>query len=231
MKCFRSDGCERLRASLAYISLMLTGRARQNNERLVQRLATLRADYNQLRRDTDELLRYADEELAQLKQTNVGLAKEYDDLQLRVWELEQQVDELLLYIAQLTNSSLVKYLPTEEGGPDLSEMILGLVGGHEATRREVIHELTIKYGLRRWVEVPPTWESSLPKAALKGKLERCSLIVIITGYMNHSLTHAVFGLKASGALSGEVVLLNFRGKSGVVREVLRHFVTNSKEMS
>ena len=231
MKCFRSDGCERLRASLAYIGLMLTGRARQNNERLVQRLATLRADYNQLRRDTDELLRYADEELAQLKQTNVGLAKEYDDLQLRVWELEQQVDELLLYIAQLTNSSLVKYLPTEEGGPDLSEMILGLVGGHEATRREVIHELTIKYGLRRWVEVPPTWESSLPKAALKGKLERCSLIVIITGYMNHSLTHAVFGLKASGALSGEVVLLNFRGKSGVVREVLRHFVTNSKEMS
>ena len=231
MKCFRSDGCERLRASLAYIGLMLTGRARQNNERLVQRLATLRADYNQLRRDTDELLHYADEELAQLKQTNVGLAKEYDDLQLRVWELEQQVDELLLYIAQLTNSSLVKYLPTEEGGPDLSEMILGLVGGHEATRREVIHELTIKYGLRRWVEVPPTWESSLPKAALKGKLERCSLIVIITGYMNHSLTHAVFGLKASGALSGEVVLLNFRGKSGVVREVLRHFVTNSKEMS
>ncbi|MBE9062394.1 hypothetical protein [cf. Phormidesmis sp. LEGE 11477] len=49
--------------------------------------------------------------------------------------------------------------------------------------------------------------------------------------MNHSLTHAVFGLKASGALSGEVVLLNFRGKSGVVREVLRYFVTNFEDVA
>ena len=106
--------------------------------------------------------------------------------------------------------------------PDLAEVNLGIVGGHEATRREVIEELTVQYGLRRWVEVPPTWESSLTKPVLKAKLERCDLIVIITGYMNHSLTHAVFGLKASGALAGEVVMLNFRGKSGVVREVLRH---------
>ena len=231
MKCFREGGCERLRASLAYIGLMLTGQARQGNERLVQRLAALRADYNQLRQDTDELLRYADAELAEMKQTNTGLAHEYDDLQLRVWELEQQVDELLLYIAQLTNSSLVRYLPKDKGGPNLSNLILGLVGGHEATRREVIHELTLKHGLRRWVEVPPTWESSLPKATLKGKLEQCDLIVIITGCMNHSLTHAVFGLKASGALSGEVVLLNFRGKSGVVREVLRYFVTNFEDIA
>ena len=195
---------------------------RRENERLVQRLAKLRADYNRLKRDTDELLRYADRELSELKQTNSGLAREFDDLQLRVWELEQQVDELLLYIAQMAavnrrgDEALVV-----EAVPDLSAVSLGIVGGHEATRREVIEELTTEYGLRRWVEVPPTWESSLTKVVLKGKLERCDLIVIITGYMNHSLTHAVFGLKAAGALAGEVVLLNFRGKSGVVREVLR----------
>lgn len=39
--------------------------------------------------------------------------------------------------------------------------------------------------------------------------------------MNHSLTQAVYGLKESGGLSGKVELLNFRGKSGVVREILR----------
>ena len=196
---------------------------RRENEQLVQRLAKLRADYNQLKRDTDELLRYADREISALKQTNSGLAREFDELQLRVWELEQQVDELLLYIAQVAEANRPGgEMKAAEVVPNLAAVSLGIVGGHEATRREVIEELTVKYGLRRWVEVPPTWESSLTKAVLKGKLERCDLIVIITGYINHSLTHAVFGLKASGALAGEVVMLNFRGKSGVVREVLRH---------
>ena len=218
---------EYLRGALEWIGQVLewfSGRQmRRENGRLVQRLAKLRADYNQLKRDADELLRYTDRELSELKQTNTGLAREFDELQLRVWELEQQVDELLLYIAQMAEvnqrgTGVVEVVTV----PDLAEVNLGIVGGHEATRREVIEELTVQYGLRRWVEVPPTWESSLTKPVLKAKLERCDLIVIITGYMNHSLTHAVFGLKASGALTGEVVMLNFRGKSGVVREVLRH---------
>ncbi|PZO58521.1 MAG: hypothetical protein DCF15_05285 [Phormidesmis priestleyi] len=194
----------------------------------MQRLARLRADYNQLKQEADELLRYTDRELGELKQTNAGLAREFDELQLRVWELEQQVDELLLYIADMAEGSQQESDTVNAGLdltpnlPDLAEVNLGIIGGHEATRREVINKLTMRYGLRRWVEVPPTWESSLTKAVLKAKLERCDLIVIITGYMNHSLTHAVFGLKASGALAGEVVMLNLRGKSGVVREVLRH---------
>ena len=217
---------EPLRGSLEWMGQVLewvSGRQmRRENERLVQRLARLRADYNQMKRDADELLRYTDRELSELKQTNTGLAREFDELQLRVWELEQQVDELLLYIAQMAENRRGAGVVEVVTVPDLAEVNLGIVGGHEATRREVIEELTVEYGLRRWVEVPPTWESSLTKAVLKAKLERCDLIVIITGYMNHSLTHAVFGLKASGALAGEVVMLNFRGKSGVVREVLRH---------
>ena len=35
---------------------------------------------------------------------------------------------LLLYIAQLTNSSLVQYLPKDKGGPDLSGLMLGISG-------------------------------------------------------------------------------------------------------
>ena len=180
------------------------GRFRQENGLLVHRLAALRADYNQL------------------KQTNTGLAWELDDLQLRVWELEQQVDELLLYIAEVMGTDSLKAAVAVEEVPDLTWLRLGVVGGHEATQREVINELSLIHGLKRWVVVPPTWECSMKKSVLKEKLERCDLIVLITGYMNHSLTHAVFALKASGALNGKVVLLNFRGKSGVVREVLRH---------
>jgi hypothetical protein len=215
-----------IRGSLEWVGQVLewvAGRQmRRENERLVLRLARLRADYNQLKQDTDELLCHTDRELSELKQTNTGLAQEFDELQLRVWELEQQVDELLLYIAEMAEASRQGAGVVEVVAlPDLAEVNLGIVGGHEATRREVIDELTVQYGLRRWVEVPPTWESSLTKSVLRAKLERCDLIVIVTGYMNHSLTQAVFGLKAAGALAGEVALLNFRGKSGIVREVLR----------
>ena len=218
-----------VRRSLSDLYRGLAGYERQVNEQLMQRLAKLRADYNQLRQETNELLRYADREISELKRTNTGLAREYDDLQLRVWELEQQVDELLLYIAQCSESEIAAFRRSEDVDSsdsdvyktDLSEMKLGIVGGHDATRREVIKELSELYGLKQWVEVPPTWEKSLSQRVLKAKLEHCDLIVIVTGYMNHSLTQAVYGLKESGGLSGKVELLNFRGKSGVVREILR----------
>lgn len=220
-----------VRRSLSDVYRGVSGHERQVNEQLVQRLARLRADYNQLRRETNELLRYADKEITQLKRTNEGLAKEYDDLQLRVWELEQQVDELLLYIAQVSDAASTgnpfeaAVEPTAKevaaAAVNLAHLSLGVVGGHPATQREVINELNLIYGLQRWVVVPPTWENSMGKRVLKGKLERCDLIVIITGYMNHSLTDAVCGLSASGSIAGKVVLLNFRGKSGVVREILK----------
>ena len=228
VKGLRGSLCD-VRRSLSDLYRGLSGYERQVNKQLVQRLAKLRADYNQLRKETDELLRYADREIKDLKRTNHGLARDYDDLQLRVWELEQQVDELLLYIAQCSEAEIAaggqshknESLDEEVAKADLSDVKLGIVGGHDATRREVIKELAECYRLRQWVEVPPTWEQSLSQRVLRGKLEHCSLIVIVTGYMNHSLTQAVYGLKESGALSGEVVLLNFRGKSGIVREILR----------
>ena len=245
MKVLQRACQERLRVSLECIGMMVKcvssggtvlAEARQENEQLLLRLATLRADYNQLKRDSDELIRHTDSELTLLKQTNTGLAKEFDDLQLRVWELEQQVDELLLYIAEVSGTTISggDGMPMKAAGglpvfpgPDLSQFVLGIVGGHEATRREVIHELTEKYQLRRCVEVPPTWEGRHQKRVVRKKLECCDLIVIVTGYMNHSLTQAVFALKSSGALRGEVVLLNFRGKSGVVREILRLVTRNN----
>ena len=195
-------------------------RTQQENQQLVKRLALLRADYNQLKQDTDELLNRADREMDSLRQTNNGLAQEFDDLQLRVWELEQQVEELLLYIAKAVGKDMPEAVAVEQVA-DLSWVRLGIVGGHPATQREVVNELSLIHGLQRWVVVPPSREGTFKKSVLKGKLEGCDLIVIVTGYMNHSLTHAVFGLKSSGALSGKVVLLNFRGKSGVVREILR----------
>lgn len=235
MKGLQQVCCERLKASLDRMGLVVREvtscvlfgggeleSAQRENEQLVRRLALLRADYNQLKHDTDELLRYADRELSALKQTNTGLAQEFDNLQLRVWELEQQVDELLLYIADLTVGAQTECnLEPDKLGEELADVFLGIVGGQDVTRRDVIRELSEQHGLQRWVEVPALHECNIQKRVLREKIERCDLIVIVTGYMNHSLTKAVYALKTAGALSGEVALLNFRGKSGIVREVLK----------
>jgi len=84
----------------------------------------------------------------------------------------------------------------------------------------VIQELSTQYQLQNWVEIPPLKEARIRKPKLKRKLSQCNLIVIIADYMSHPLTHAIFALKAAKAITEEVFLLNCRGKTGVVREIL-----------
>ncbi len=206
----------------------LSGKDRRENRRLLQHLATLRANYNVMQRDMEEKQHLANLEIRGLAALKQAAEEARDDLQLQVWELEQQVEELLSFIASAHHLPTSKTVEAEEAltvsepqtHVDLADVNLGLVGGHPATRRGVIKELSTEYGLRYWVVVPPLSEARIRKNKLKKKLRRCSLIVIIADYMSHPLTHAVFGLQASGAIAGEVVLLNCHGKTGVVREIL-----------
>ena len=105
---------------------------------------------------------------------------------------------------------------------ELSQLKLALVGGHDSTRRGVISELSQRYGLRKWVELPPFSKHSLGRNNVKAKICDCDLIVLITGYMKHKQTDHIVQLHNAGALSGDVLMLTCRGKSGVVREILAH---------
>ncbi|MGF1512368.1 MAG: hypothetical protein ACFB5Z_01540 [Elainellaceae cyanobacterium] len=109
-----------------------------------------------------------------------------------------------------------------ESDSDLSWLRLALVGGHSATRRGVIQELKGRYGLKHCVEIPRMTESNTNRSRVKAKIRHCDLVVIITGYMGHRLTEIVYSLKAADALAGEVLQLSCRGKSGVVREIIKH---------
>lgn len=104
---------------------------------------------------------------------------------------------------------------------DLSNLRLALVGGHPTTRRGVIEELQL-YGLRHWVEVPRMNEANTNRSKVKSKISQCTLVVLITGYMSHRLTEIIFSLKEAGSLAGDVLQLNCKGKSGVIREILNH---------
>jgi hypothetical protein len=57
---------------------------------------------------------------------------------------------------------------------------------------------------------------------LKEKIGDRDLVVVMTRYIGHDLTGMVSDLRAAGALSGEVLLVNVRGKTGVVRSILNH---------
>ena len=105
---------------------------------------------------------------------------------------------------------------------DLSNLRLALVGGHPTTRRGVIQELQLNYGLRHWVEVPRMNESNTNRSKVKSKIGQCTLVVLITGYMSHRLTEIIFSLKEAGSLAGDVLQLNCKGKSGVIRGILNH---------
>ncbi|MEO1211368.1 MAG: hypothetical protein AAFX78_17735 [Cyanobacteria bacterium J06638_20] len=180
------------------------------------------------------------------------LLAERDDLQLEIWELEDLIEELfglltttaaweptleatpLAETTQLPQSgSALQPLaaqspialpenPTELATVNLAGIKLALVGGHNSTRRGVITELSQQYGLAHWVELPPFSKHSLGRSNIKAKIHDCDLIVLITGYMRHKQTESIAQLRKLGTLSGDVLLLSCRGKSGVVREILTY---------
>ncbi len=102
----------------------------------------------------------------------------------------------------------------------MASIRLALVGGHQATRREVIRELCENYGLQNYVEVVPSSEAYISRSEVQAKISNCNLITVITGYMGHDLSQIISDLKKDGSLTGDVFFLACRGKSGVVREIL-----------
>jgi hypothetical protein len=199
------------------------------------------ADRDRIQTEAQEFVQYADAENQRLKaenetlrQTNDRLAQDYEDLQLHSLELEEQVEYITAYLnADASNADAIA-TPSEadndeaialERQYDFSGYSLALVGGHPTTRQSVLKELVKTYGLnvKNCVEIPPFTEASTNSNKVRAKISRCDLVVIITGYMGHGLTKIVYDLKSAGAIAGEVLMLNCRGKSGVVREISNYF--------
>ena len=76
----------------------LSGKDRREKGRLRRQLAALQAEYNLLKNCLSENKRLANLEIRGLEALKQAVENERDDLQLQVWELEQQIKELLNYI-------------------------------------------------------------------------------------------------------------------------------------
>jgi hypothetical protein len=171
------------------------------------------------------------------------LETENDQYLSRIGELEQELDdwlekvtnfdEFFAHAVAIATPSLKKPTsppPVAELLPDLpdhsldlSGFHLALVGGHSNIRRAVTTELSERYSLQNWVEVPPFSHGHLGRSRIKSKIQHCDLVVMITRYMNHSLSDSIYSLKAAGALSGDILHLDCRGKTGIIRQILDYY--------
>lgn len=230
----------------------ISGADRREKQGLMRRLSTLRAECNVLTHQMNQMRHQLSLENRGLQALYEEMKAERDDLQLEIWELEDLLQELLELLTSADagqSGAEVTHWPeiTFEAQPlasqkpsinqadsagetlsvnlatvDISGTKLALVGGHDSTRRGVIHELVEHHGLLHWVELPPFEKHSIGRSNIKAKIYNCNLIVLITGYMRHQQTDSIVQLRNLGALSGDVLLLNCRGKSGVVREILSY---------
>ena len=71
---------------------------------------------------------------------------------------------------------------------DLSEMGLGLVGGHRRMHRSVLNALKKSYGLRYGIAILPMDQRAMNRTKLKQGLRECDLIAIVTGYASHTIS-------------------------------------------
>ncbi|ASC69565.1 hypothetical protein XM38_004920 [Halomicronema hongdechloris C2206] len=230
----------------------ISGADRREKRRLMRRLSTLKAECNVLRQEQEAIHHQLSLENRGLRTLYEDMKAERDDLQLEIWELEDLVEELFQLLTAVeawqptAESEPLAEIPfgpqtRVEDQPldhqtdvstqksqanlqaiDVSGIKLALVGGHDATRRGVIDELTRQHGLAKWVELPPFSKHSLGRSNIKAKIHDCDLVVLITGYMKHKQTDSIMQLRKVECLSGDVLLLNCRGKSGVVREILAY---------
>ncbi|MBF2002487.1 MAG: hypothetical protein IGS38_17415 [Synechococcales cyanobacterium M58_A2018_015] len=151
----------------------------------------------------------------------------FQDLKRALYYLSSEVVSQLVEYQQQSLSEAAKLgIQTSPGDEipdsplDLSALRLALVGGHTATRREVVRELTETYNMKDITEIAPSSESHISRNSIQSKISNCDLVAVITGYMGHDLSQIVSDLDKSGALTGQVILLPCRGKSGVVRTIL-----------
>ena len=95
---------------------------------------------------------------------------------------------------------------------------IGLAGGDPGVRKGII-EYFSDFGNFEFVEVPPSNEASIQTNYLRDRLQGCDLIVLITTYMGHDLYRNIKSLCKTGRLQSDILIPNFRGSSGISREI------------
>ena len=221
----------------------------QNLQKVEQKYLTLQKEREQSTQTLHETVVIAQQEkaelekqLADLESQKIALQKDLDDLsnyfdtevQILEADLEKHQEALATCQVDLGFARATSYAESSEEedstlAPEISlvDWKIALIGGHENTTRGVRQKLSQGYGLQTMIEIPSIHMS---QQQLKQKLGNCDLIVSIVRYSNHPLTTSISELKSKGALRGEILPVNCRGVSGVVRDIMA-FVASKQNLA
>lgn len=173
-----------------------------------------------------------------LRDKDIALNNEKVFYEMETEELRQEIEQLRLKIDEL-NSDLISARSDRDyficlqseiakiQSVNISSLYIGFVGGESRTLGKVINLLQQDHGLIKHVLLAGGYDTNqnLNQAAFRAKLQNCNLIVFISVYVGHPYWHMLKNLRIKEAITDNILFVNVKGESGIVREVI-HYAQN-----
>lgn len=214
--CQLEDDLNNLRNNLEQKISRLKDQHRNEIETYQSRLDQLQADYDQAR----AMESYALEEASRLEAlAQLSSQTSPDNLNYSGY----------LYDGTPSEEDLDKAVVSPIQNIDFSKVKLGIVGGHPDFQRSIASKL-----YEKGLQLEPVIISSsknggnLSASKLRGRLNRCNLILVFTYYAGHNLTQNVNSLVENGSLDAIVRTYGGSCKPDIVNDFLS-FLENCPE--
>ena len=105
---------------------------------------------------------------------------------------------------------------------DLSDTSIAVVGGHDNLHSYLTDKLQRKHGIRknkiRTINDDHGWDHG----NVKERVQNFDYIFVVTEHMSHKLSGSVMDLRSKHSLSGEVIRLDTKGTTTVLKSILSH---------
>lgn len=215
----------------------------QESTELYHRQTAIKQKFQLATEETQLLVQYTDEEfqryqkriaITQKKQQQVE--KQRNNLQLKLWTIEEQSKSNGQARAQpqlsLVRTTLPKaetpivpaqiereLKPQNDAQVGFSAHKVAIVGGRSRVYSRVADHLASVYSLHNTVHVLSQRKQYIRRRHLHKKLSGCHLIVLITQYIGHPLKEMVLDLKHKGSIDAHILYINTTGYSGAVRDI------------
>ena len=150
---------------------------------------------------------------------------EYDKIQEEIAKLENKCEQHEIDSQDPCQKQKLKKKRNNQKNKNalkFKDKKLILIGGHSKSRAQVFEIFCKNNYLNNYDAIPPSNEEKISKSSVRSKIENADLAVVITGYIGHDLSNIVKELKH--VPRGEVIWINKRGSTGIVREIEKHLI-------
>lgn len=183
--------------------------------------ANLQGLLEQAKTEGESLVEMCEQELRKTKDFYVNYAEE---LEQQKAQLKSKIQDLEcdLISARSDRDYFASQHPEIAEIPlaDISSLYIGFVGGESRILNRVITRLQKDYGLINYVLLEAGYDHN--QNIFRAKLNKCNLIALITVKVGHPYSYMLQNLQSKGAITENLLFINLKGESGIVREVVNY---------